>query len=86
MQCMLHSKCVAYTFEQGQLHCALHSSTENGKSYRRGKQIGLKKTDFILSLPEISVCSEQRRERRCRHEPKCEDVNCFRKASKFFAA
>ena len=80
MQCMLQNKCVAYTFEQARLNCSLHSSTEKGKSYRPGKQTGLKKTDFILSLLEISVCSEQRRERRCRREPKCQHVNCFRKA------
>ena len=80
MLCMLQNECVAYTFEQEGLHCALHSSTENGKSYRLGKQTGLKKTDFTLSLPEISVCSEKRRARRCRWEPKCEHVNCFRKA------
>ena len=74
------AKCVAYTFEQSELNCILYSSTEKGKKYARGKQTGIKKQDYILSLPEISYCSEENRQRRCRNEPKCGDVDCLRNA------
>ena len=40
----------------------------------------MKKPDYILSLPEMSFCSEKNRERRCRREPKCQHVNCLRNA------
>ena len=83
MKCELHSKCVAYTFEQSRLICILHSSTDKGQKYTRGKQTGVKKTDFKLSLPEISRCFDQTRERRCRREPKCNHVDCFRNAQEF---
>ena len=80
LKCEIDSKCVAYTFEQSRLICILHSSTDKGKKYTRGKQTGVKKTDYKLSLPEISLCFDQRRQRRCRREPKCNHVDCFRNA------
>ena len=83
LKCELHSECVAYTFEQSRLMCILHSSTDKGRRFTRGKQTGVKKTDYKLSLPEISLCFHQRRERRCRREPKCNHVDCFRNAQDF---
>ena len=50
----------------------------------RGKQTGLKKTDHILSLPEISFCSDKNRQRRCSREPKCHHVDCLRNALEHF--
>ena len=84
LKCEIHSKCVAYTFEQSRLICVLHSSTDKGQKYTRGKQTGVKKTDYKLSLPEISLCFGQRRQRRCRLEPKCNHVDCFRNAQDFW--
>ena len=75
------AKCAAYTFEQVGLKCILHASTEKGIKSAPGKQIGLKKRDFILSLPEMDFCFEKRRKRRCRWEPNCDHVNCLRNAS-----
>ena len=74
------AKCVAYTFEQSKLNCALHSSTGKGQRYARGKQTGFKKQNYILPLLEISYCSEMNRKRRCRSEPKCNHVDCLRNA------
>ena len=85
LKCQLHNKCIAYTFQQTQLKCILHSSTDKGQKYTRGKQTGLKKIDHILSLPEISLCSDKNRQRRCRTEPKCHHVDCFRTAQHFSA-
>ena len=83
LKCESNSKCVAYTFEQSQLICILHSSTNKGQKYTRGKQTGVKKTDYKLSLAEISLCSDKNRQRRCRREPKCNHVDCFRNAQDF---
>ena len=58
----------------------LHSSINMGLKFTRGKQTGIKKTDYILSLPEVSFCSEKNRKKRCRREPKCQHVNCLRNA------
>ena len=80
----MHDKCIAYTFQQTQMKCILHSRTDQGQRYVRGKQTGLKKADNILSLPEISICSNENRRRRCRREPKCHHVNCLRNAQDFF--
>ena len=77
-QCESQIECVAYTFEQSRLNCILHSSTDKGLTHTRGKQTGTKKTDYILSLPEISLCSEQNRQKRCKREPKCQHVDCKR--------
>ena len=44
----------------------------------------MKKPDHILSLPEMSICSEMNRKKRCRHEPKCQHVNCLRNALENF--
>ena len=82
LKCEMVAKCVAYTFKQAELKCILHSSTEKGLKSAPGKQTGLKKSDFILSLPEMDFCSEKRRKRRCRWEPNCDHVNCFRNAPK----
>ena len=82
-KCEMHNKCVAYTFQQTKLECILHSSIDRGQKYIRGKQSGLKKTENVLSLPEISLCSEKNRQRRCRREPKCYHVDCFRNAQDF---
>ena len=84
-KCLTHDKCIAYTFQQTQLKCILHSRIDQGQRYFRGKQTGLKKIDNILSLPETSFCSDQNRRRRCRNEPKCRHVNCFRNAQEFFS-
>ena len=51
-----------------------------GQKFTRGKQTGIKKTDYILSLPEVSFCSEKNRKKRCRREPKCQHVDCLRNA------
>ena len=83
LKCELHFKCVAYTFEQSRLICILHSSTNKGQKYTRGKQTVVKKTDYELSLPEISLCANKNRQRRCRREPKCNHVDCFRNAQDF---
>ena len=78
-QCESQIKCVGYTFEQSRFKCILHSSLTKGLTPRaRGKQTGTKKTDYILSLPEISLCSDQNRRKRCKREPKCRDVDCIR--------
>ena len=73
-------KCIAYTFEQSRMICLLHSSIDKGQRYTRGKQTGMKKPDYVLSLPEISFCSEKNRKKRCRQEPKCLHINCLRNA------
>ena len=80
LKCESLVKCVAYTFEQSKLVCMLHSSINMGLKFTRGKQTGIKKTDYILSLPEVSFCSEKNRKKRCRREPKCQHVNCLRNA------
>ena len=77
------AECVAYTYEHSRFNCNIHSSTAKGQKFFRGKQTGLKKANYTLSLPEISYCSEKNRKRRCRREPKCSDVDCFRIASDF---
>ena len=84
LKCEQHSKCVAYTYEESRLICLLHSTTGKGQKYTRGKQTGVKKTDYKLSLPEISLCSDKNRQRRCRREPKCNHVDCFRNAQDYF--
>ena len=82
-KCELHSECVAYTYERYQLICILHSNTDKGQIYSHGKQTGVKKTDYILSLPEISHCSNKNQQRRCRRQPKCNHEDCFRNAQDF---
>ena len=77
-QCESQIKCAAYTFVQSRLSCVLHSSTNKGLTHTRGKQTGTKKPDYILSLPEISLCTEQNRQKRCTREPKCQHVDCIR--------
>ena len=81
-KCVSDGRCVAYTYQKSRRRCTLHSSTEKGK-YIRGKQTGVKKSDYFLSLLEISFCSKKNRRRRCRREPKCHHVNCSRNAQKF---
>ena len=44
----------------------------------------MKKPDYNLSLPEISLCAEEKRQKRCRQEPKCQHVNCIRNAQERF--
>ena len=78
-QCELQIKCVGYTFEESQLNCILHSSIDKGLTLTRGKQTGKKKSDYILSLPDVSLCSENNRQERCKEEPKCQHVDCNRK-------
>ena len=77
-QCESQIKCAGYTFEESQLNCILHSSIDKGLTHTRGKQTGTKKADYILSLPEMSLCSEKNRQERCKHEPKCQHVDCER--------
>ena len=79
----MQDKCVAYTFQQNKLECTLHSTIDKGQRYIRGKQTGLKKSEYILSLPEMSFCSDKNRGRRCRREPKCHHVDCLRSAQDF---
>ena len=79
-KCESIAECVAYTFEPSRLSCVLHSSIVKGQRYTRGKQTGMKKPDYILSLPEMSLCVEENRHKRCRQEPKCQHVNCIRNA------
>ena len=83
-KCESLSECVAYTFQQSRLICTLHSSIAKGLRYTRGKQTGMKKPDYILSLPEMSICFEQNRKKRCKREPKCPHINCLRNALEHF--
>ena len=83
LKCEMIAECVAYTFEQSRLNCTLHTSTAKGQKFFRGKQTGLKKANYTLSLPEISYCFDKNRKRRCRREPKCSPVDCFRIALDF---
>ena len=93
-KCLSQGKCVAYTFEKSRLetsrhlknHCTLHSSTEKGKKYIRGKQTGVKKTDYFLSFLEMSFCLNKNRQRRCQREPKCHHKICSRNAQNFLLA
>ena len=85
LKCESLVKCVAYTFEQSKLICILHSSIDMGLKFTRGKQIGIKKTDYILSLPEVSFCAEKNRKKRCRREPKCQHIDCLRNALERYA-
>ena len=84
MKCELLFKCVAYTFEHSRLNCMLYSSSDKGQRYTRGKMTGVKKTDFILSLPELSFCAEKLRKMRCRREPTCHHIKCPRNAQEIF--
>ena len=77
-KCELESKCVAYTFEKSKMTCILHSSTDHGTMKSPKQQTGVKKADFILSLPEISLCSDKNRRARCIREPRCRHINCLR--------
>ena len=86
LKCESLVKCVAYTFEQSNLVCMLHSSIDMGLKFTRGKQTGIKKTDYILSLPEVSFCAEKNRKKRCRREPKCQHVNCLRNVLERFVS
>ena len=79
-KCLSHGKCEAYTFEKSRLNCKLYPSSNKELRYSRGKEAGLKRTDYLLSPLEISYCSNMNRKRRCRSEPKCNHVNCLRKA------
>ena len=74
--------CVAYTFDKSQMTCALHASSEKGTRKKRRAQSGVKKADYILSLPEMNVCSNKNRKKRCKREPKCRHVDCVRNAKK----
>ena len=81
----MHEECIGYTFEESRLNCMLHSSTDKGLENARGIQTGVKKSDFTLTSPEISLCFEKNRQKRCKHEPKCKDVHCVRKALKLIS-
>ena len=48
-----------------------------------GKETGMKKTDYNLTLPEVSICVEENRQKRCKQEPKCQHVNCLRNALEY---
>ena len=80
----MHEECIGYTFEQSSLNCILHSSTDEGLENTRGTQTGVKKSDYTLTLPEISLCFEKNRQKRCKREPKCQDIDCVRKALKTY--
>ena len=84
-KCELESKCVAYTFEKSKMTCNLHSSTDHGTIESPKQQTGVKKTDFILSLPEISLCSDKNRRARCIREPRCRHIDCLRNSQNPFA-
>ena len=60
--------------------CSLYSSIVKGLKYTPGKETGMKKTDYNLTLPEVSICVEENRQKRCKQEPKCQHVNCLRNA------
>ena len=76
----MQTKCLAYTFDKSRMKCTLHASIAKGTTIKRRKQIGVKKTDEILSLPEMNFCYYQNRQKRCKREPKCRHVNCMRNA------
>ena len=78
--CGQNSKCVAFTYEHARLSCTLHSSKAAGVNVKVGKKSGERKDDFILSLAQISMCTEKIRRMRCKREPKCRHVNCLRDA------
>ena len=81
-QCEIQNKCVAYTFDKSRMTCVLHASIDKGTTKKRRKQTGVKKADYTLSLPELNLCSNKNRQRRCKREPKCRHVNCIRNAEK----
>ena len=66
--------------------CILHSSTSDGTIETPQKQTGVKKTDYILPLPEISLCTDETRRKRCIHEPKCNHIDCLRKRKNLLTA
>ena len=78
----MQNKCVAYTFDKSRMTCVLHASIDKGTTKKRRKQTGVKKADYTLSLPEMNLCSNKNRQRRCKREPKCRHVNCIRNAEK----
>ena len=78
----METKCVAYTFDKSQMTCILHASIEKGTTRKRKTQSGVKKADYILSLPEMNLCSNKNRQKRCKREPKCRHVNCLRNGQK----
>ena len=78
----MRNECVAYTFDQSRITCTLHASIEKGTTQKRKYQTGIKKSDYILTLPEMNMCSFKNRQKRCKREPKCRHVNCVRNARK----
>ena len=77
-RCFENEKCKAYTFQQSPLDCVLHSSIDGGMRPTRGHQTGVKKTDWTLSLPQMEICDNLNRRKRCKREAKCSNVNCLR--------
>ena len=63
--------------------CVLHGSIDKGTTKKRRKQTGVKKTDYTLSLPEMDLCSNKNRQKRCKREPKCRHANCIRNVEKW---
>ena len=78
--CEQNRKCAGYTFDRSQFNCVLHSSSDKVLVHTRGKETGVKKTDYVLSLPSISLCLEENRQKRCKREPKCQHMDCVRYA------
>ena len=62
--------------------CVLHASIQKGTMKKRKTQSGVKKADYILSLPEMNLCSNINRQKRCKREPKCRHIDCLRNAQK----
>ena len=76
----MQNKCAAYTFDKSRMTCVLHANTDRGTSKKRRKQTGIKKADYTLSLPEMNLCANKNRQKRCKREPKCRHANCIRNA------
>ena len=78
----MKNECAAYTFDKSRMTCVLHASIDKGTTKKRRKETGVKKENFTLSLPEMTLCANKNRQKRCKREPKCRHVNCVRNAKK----
>ena len=79
----MQNECAAYTFDKSRMICVLHASIDKGTTKKRRKQTGVKKENFTLSLPEMTLCANKNRQKRCKREPKCRHANCIRNAEKW---
>ena len=71
----MNPKCEGYTFSN-EFKCTLHKTTEAlHPIQRRISEVGIRNRTLTIS----KYCQEELRLKRCKNEPKCNDVlNCFR--------